>query len=303
MQDLSRKRYECRKHIKSVRWLIFWVVLARFAAQVLLAACLSFSEKVPHEYVRSAIIEVLAVGVPIVVYARSLRRDLKGENPKTELSFNKTSFWLLLISVLIGFSGQFVMMLLNIPANLFITEVLKKDSVDAIPLAMNISELALGFLTMAVIPAVLEEFWLRGIVFGAYNRGSTVAAAVFTTLIFALVHNSVSNFLGFLFMGAYLAAVLIKTRSVYAAMLCHAANNAAALLFGFMLTGLLERLTAVFILAAVVFAVSIWLLFKFGTKPEVVKEMKAGKLIFGSIFSLPVVLSVVVEVLRYFMFK
>ena len=69
---MSEKKYELRKRMKSVRWMIFWVVLAQFAAQLAVEATVSFMSNPPHQYIQIALIELIAIGVPIMVYVKSM---------------------------------------------------------------------------------------------------------------------------------------------------------------------------------------------------------------------------------------
>ena len=53
---MPEKKYELRKQIRSVRWMIFWVVLAQFAAEIAVEAVVSFMKNPPHEYIQIAIV-------------------------------------------------------------------------------------------------------------------------------------------------------------------------------------------------------------------------------------------------------
>ena len=77
--------------------MIFWVVLAQFAAEVAVEATFSFAENPPHEYIRSAIVEVFAIGVPLVVYARYVWNN-RGMNVKKEFGLNVCKPHLLFIA-------------------------------------------------------------------------------------------------------------------------------------------------------------------------------------------------------------
>ncbi len=192
---MVKKRYELRKQIKSVRWMIFWVVLAQLAAEMAVQAVISFMPEPPHVYIQIAIVELLAIGVPIMVYGKSVWSG-NGKNVAKELMLNGCKPDLMLYAAVLGIVGQFVMMALNIPANLYIQNVLNKESTDAIPVAMSIYEMLLGSLAVVIIPAVLEEFWLRGILFKAYSDSNTGAAEIFTTIVFALLHMRLNEIAG-----------------------------------------------------------------------------------------------------------
>lgn len=296
---MAKQRYENRKQVKNARWLIFFVVLAQLAADVAVQAIVSFMPEPPHQYIQIALCEILAVGVPIFVYGRSVRRGSSGALKK-ELMLKPCAVRLVVTAALLGITGQFIMMLLNMPANIYIREVLKTESADAIPVALSGWELLLGSAAVVVIPAVLEEFWMRGLVFSAYNRCSTSAAIVFTSVVFALIHMRADEFAGFLFMGFTAAYIMLRTRSLYAAIAYHAASNLAALCFGYVLAGILPYIWYIFGAAVVLFTVFAVLLLRGTERIRRNRTMRAGKLFWKSVFSLPFLLSVALAVLRHF---
>lgn len=296
---MLKKKYEQRKQIKSVRWLIFWVVLAHLATDMAVHAIVSFMEKPPHEYIQIGLSELIALGVPIMVYARSMWHG-SSETAKQELMLVPCRFSLIAAAVGIGITGQFVMMLLNIPANMFVLNILGREATDAVPVAVEAKDLLIGSVAVGIIPAVLEEFWIRGLVFRAYNRCNTAIAVLFTTVVFALMHMRFNELCGFLFMGFMSVCILMRTRSLYAAIIYHAFSNLTALLFGFVLPYILSQLWLIFAAAVVVFVLCILLLFAASEPMKKTVLFKGPEILIKSIFSLPMLLSVCVVVLRHF---
>lgn len=300
---MNENKHELRKQIKSVRWMVFWVVLAQFAAEIVVDAVFSFLEEPPHEYIRVAIVEILAIGVPITVYARSAW--------SSGVAKAKQEFWLkpckpycLLLAALIGVFGQFVMILLNIPGNLLVQDVMKQSYEEAIPIALSGSEVLLGVVALVIIPAVLEEFWMRGIIFSAYNKSNTFAAIFLTSVLFALLHLKINEALGFLFMGIVASVVLIKCNSIYAAMVYHGFSNLTALLLGgFILPYIGDYIWTVFALAGICFVVFFALLLMQNNRIMLHRNFATGTLVLGSVFSLPIILSIMVVVIKYFLIK
>ncbi len=299
---MKEKKYELRKQIKSVRWMIFWVVLAQLAAEIAVEAIVSFMDKPPHEYILIAIVEFLAIGVPIMVYARSVWSG-GVQHAKKEFWLNPCKPSMLLIAALLGICGQFVMILFNMPANYYIQEILGHKQEDAIPMAFSGMEVFFGLFAVVIIPAVLEEFWMRGIIFSAYNKSNTFAAIFFTSLTFALLHMRISEMVGFLLMGIVASVVLIKCSSLYAAMIYHAFSNFTALVLGLVLPGMIDYIWLVFAVAAVLFVILFMVLLMQKNRVSVNRHFKGRKLVISSIFSLPLILSIVVAVVRYLLIK
>lgn len=78
---------------------------------------------------------------------------------------------------------------------------------------------------VALIPALSEEYLMRGALLEAWRRCSPVWAAVFTALFFALLHLSPSNFIVYFAMGMLFAAVYNITRNVWMTVVIHFMNN------------------------------------------------------------------------------
>lgn len=296
---MNAKKYELRKQIKSVRWMIFWVVLAQFAAELAVEAIVSFMANPPHEYVQIAIVEILAIGVPIILYARTIWSS-SAEVAKKEFWLNPCKPSLIVLAAVLGICGQFVMIVLNMPANFYMQMVVGQKSMDAIPMAHSAGEVVFGLFAVVLIPAVLEEFWMRGIIFSAYNKSNTLAAILFTSLIFAFLHMRLTEVLGFLFMGIVASVILIKCKSLYATMVYHAFSNLTALLLGgFILPKVIDYIWVVFGVAILGFILFFLLLLVQKSRVVANKNFKAGGLVLNSVFSLPVLLSIAVVIFKY----
>ena len=101
-------------------------------------------------------------------------------------------------------------------------------------------------LVLAVLPALLEEFFFRGIVALEYERRGAVRAVLMSALLFSLCHFDIRNLPVYFFSGVLLALVLFATDSLIATALLHTVYNLISLfgqrylnaLYGF--TGSLE---------------------------------------------------------------
>ena len=84
-------------------------------------------------------------------------------------------------------------------------------------------------ISLAILPALLEEFFFRGILVAEYERRGAVRAVVMSALLFALCHFDIRNLPVYLFSGALFALVLLATDSLVSSMLLHAVYNTASL--------------------------------------------------------------------------
>lgn len=298
MTERNEKKYELRKQIRSVRWIIFWVILAQFTAQMVVEAVVSFMPNPPHEYIRIAVVELLAIGIPLAIYAKTVWNG-SGRKIKKEMCLNPCGAGYIVLAFVLGVCGQFVMMALNIPANYIVNLVSGSTSPNTATVATGWFEVILGTVAVVIIPAILEEFWMRGVIFRAFSRCNTSAAILFTSIMFALLHLRASELLGFLFMGVMASVILIKSKSLYASMVYHGASNLTALLFGaYIMPAIYERLVLVFLGAFVVFGLALVILMKLKSKTKWHKSFKALPLVLTSVFSLPVILSVAIVVIK-----
>lgn len=86
-------------------------------------------------------------------------------------------------------------------------------------------------ISLAVLPAVLEEFLFRGVVSAEYSPYGAVTAAVMSSLAFSMLHMDFVRLPVYFFTGIILALTAGAANSIYASMLVHAANNVFVLFF------------------------------------------------------------------------
>ncbi|MFN3918300.1 MAG: lysostaphin resistance A-like protein [Flavobacteriales bacterium] len=112
---------------------------------------------------------------------------------------------------------------------------LEKSTMDqtlVILRADNLTTLFINLGLVAIIPAIGEELFFRGIVQGLLLRSfKNVHIAIWlTAAVFSLIHFDMSGFLVRFAIGAFLGYVLIITGSILAPMLIHFLNNAYAVI-------------------------------------------------------------------------
>lgn len=89
-------------------------------------------------------------------------------------------------------------------------------------------------LSTAIVPAVLEEFALRGIVLGSLRKFGDTFALITTSVCFGIMHGNFEQ-IPFAFMaGLALGFVTLKTGSLRVAMFIHFFNNFVSVVFSYM---------------------------------------------------------------------
>ncbi|MBQ2773222.1 MAG: CPBP family intramembrane metalloprotease [Clostridia bacterium] len=81
----------------------------------------------------------------------------------------------------------------------------------------------------AILPALLEEFFFRGIIAVEYERRGAFRAVLMSALLFALLHFDISNLLSYLYAGVLLCLVLYATNSLWATVILHVLYNVLSL--------------------------------------------------------------------------
>lgn len=140
--------------------------------------------------------------------------------------FKKIKFSLLFMLVVIGLT----LSLVSNYASDMLTNVLKgigiDNSIDTQISASNAKEILLNYISIALLPAFMEEFVFRGIILGLFRKFSDTFAILASALLFGLMH---SNFvqIPFAFCGGLIFGYLaVATNSLLPSMIVHFLNNA-----------------------------------------------------------------------------
>ncbi len=136
-----------------------------------------------------------------------------------------------LLIIMMAGASSFIASVLNAFV-VFLLEKLGPVKVEGIPPPENVRELWLQIFVFAVLPAVCEEFFFRGILYRSFeNLGTGVAVGV-SAFYFALFHFDLRNLAGPLFLGFLITWYCYRTGSIFAAVLAHFVNNLMAVLAG-----------------------------------------------------------------------
>ncbi len=295
---------DCKKHIGRVKWILFWVIFMQIISEYLITTVVTFIPFNIHKYIIMGLKELITFLPPLLIYARFTKKPTLIPM-KAEYRINNISLINVIFIALMAIGGQFIMMLLNVPMNILMETVFNKDITSAVPIAENTLEFCMGLLFMAIVPAILEELWMRGIVFGAFANYSTRSALIFTTIIFALLHAKFSQVLGILFLGFMTGYVLIKTNSLLAPIIYHIFSNASALVAGRFISGILSdkelySMLGVFIL---LFISALLVFMVINRKRKTVKGKYDFSIAIGGLFSVPVFLAIVMVVVNGYIYN
>lgn len=134
-----------------------------------------------------------------------------------------------LLIVFMALTASYIASVLNAYV-VFLLERAGPVKMDDIPVPQSISELWIQIFVIAVLPAVCEELFFRGIIYRAFEGLGTKMAIGISALYFALFHFDIRNLLGPLFLGVLIAWYCCRTGSILAGVLAHFVNNLLAIL-------------------------------------------------------------------------
>lgn len=83
-------------------------------------------------------------------------------------------------------------------------------------------------LTAVILPALCEEFLIRGAALSEYEKYGVPIAIIITSAVFSLFHGSLASFISLFVAGVCYAVLTYLFKSVWPAVLCHCINNALA---------------------------------------------------------------------------
>jgi len=82
-----------------------------------------------------------------------------------------------------------------------------------------------SILILAVLPAIVEEYVFRGVVYGVLKPFGPRMAIIGSALLFALAHFNLLKFANALFIGLFLGYLVYRTGSMATGMVLHFINN------------------------------------------------------------------------------
>ncbi len=86
-------------------------------------------------------------------------------------------------------------------------------------------------ISVAVIPAVCEEFVFRSVLFRDYNKYGALASIIITSIFFGIIHFDASRFIIYFVSGFMFGLTVYISRSVMCAMAVHALYNIYSIFF------------------------------------------------------------------------
>ena len=162
--------------------------------------------------------QFIIIGVPLLA-AWYTKKDMK-----MTFSLNPVALKQLIAAALMGLGGTCLASLLGD----ILSKLMVKSAESFNSLNEQISDFGFveAFVLIVVAPAVCEEFLFRGYILTAFRgKYRVINAILVSSAIFGLYHMSLIRFFGTFVLGVLNCYVVVKTGSIFPAMLMHFLNN------------------------------------------------------------------------------
>lgn len=206
--------------------LILWVI-DYFGISRTFAAKLLSNEGI--EQFEQVIFSALCFTVPFIIAAKSANEKVSELIP-----FKRSEKATALPYFLIGISFCTFANLSVAFAGSFFEGMGIEYSVASSPLPKGTVGFILYLISTAVIPALVEEFACRGIIFGLLKPLGEGFAVIVSAIIFGIVHGNFEQIPFTFLVGLVLGLIRLKTDSVFIAMAVHGFNNLISVVLSYL---------------------------------------------------------------------
>ncbi|MEE1516697.1 MAG: type II CAAX endopeptidase family protein [Lachnospiraceae bacterium] len=187
-----------------------------FAATVLVYIILMYSlALIPHDkwsFNMSLVIPEIILLIPALVYVIVLR-------PKTVdgVSMEIVSPLTTILTVILTFLIMPLVMLINSVSSLFVENGVE----GTLNSVVNENPLWLNLVVIALLPAVVEEFIFRGLIFNGYKRRNPLMAIILSALLFGFIHMNINQFTYAFAIGVIFGLMAYATGSLLPSIMSH----------------------------------------------------------------------------------
>ncbi len=204
-------------------------------------------------FLMSGLVSLLTFFVVSLVYSLITKADLGKTYPVGKLGF-KLTYHLCAVGFAICMIANYVS---DILLSLFDMVGIKAIT-DTEYICENALDIALFYATVAVLPALIEEFAFRGVILNLLRKYSDGLAVLISGVTFGLMHGNFAQIPFALVVGLVLGYIMVKTNSLIPGIIIHFLNNALSVTFTLLSTNTdLTDNTINIIYAAVLIIISI----------------------------------------------
>lgn len=162
-------------------------------------------------------------------------------NLRKTIRFHKIKISNIILIILFSYMILPLMSLVNLISMLFV----QNDIQNTVEEILSQNPLYISVLTIALIPAIFEEFVYRGIFYNEYRKVNLRKGILLSACLFALLHLNFNQFFYAFLMGAIFALLIEATDSIVSSMVVHFMINGTSVINAYMLPMLSDLLEEV----------------------------------------------------------
>lgn len=179
------------------------------------------------------VVSSIAFIFPFLLYLRFMKARLSEVGSFSKANNKKLIFPLVLVGLgVCGFSN-----FVTSAAGMVFQKFGFSYSVTASELPTNPFGIILAFVATAVTPALVEEFAMRGVLLGVLRKYGDGFAVIVSSVIFGLMHGNLVQIPFAFFLGLFFGYAVIKTGTIWTAVIIHFINNLISITFDYLLGG------------------------------------------------------------------
>lgn len=220
------KYYTVENNKKSIfkTFAIYYICMAIFVGVKIFASSVTLPEEkwvdVTYSFVVQAIVVFL---LPLLLY--SLLLKVSPKKVFKTCNFNKISFMVILISIGLGLICFFINIIVSSFSNGLIGFSGYRSVGTTIEYEYNAINFILDLITVAILPAICEEFLHRGLLLQGTKHMGFKKAILISSLLFGLLHFSIQKFFYAFIIGLVIGLISVVSKSIWPGIIVHFINN------------------------------------------------------------------------------
>lgn len=279
-----------------------WLLLMVFLMQFFVSSCVTFvweifSDKPLDQYNYILVSEIFAVGLPAVLMCL-----VSGSGFKKTFGIKTLKLPKLWRCAGLGLCLQPVAVFINLQWQ---KAVHLPSTVSYLSESPGLVEMAIVFLFTCAVPAISEEFLMRGMYLSSVKSKGYTFSIIVSTVMFVLLHADPGNLAAHIILGIAAAFAVLNTNSVFAGVMVHLSFNLGGLILSYIVgkyytpVGFVGSSDFYLLLGAVGLVLSI-IFFK-GVYTKKMKKIASSEFVpnlFKAFFNVPILVIIAIYIWR-----
>ena len=167
--------------------------------------------------------------LPSMLYLAFMRQDALDN-----CGWQRVSPLTALLTVLFTFCIIPLVSLINMISSLFVENSVS----DTLTLTVESNSVIVNLILLALIPAIIEEFIFRGLIFNGYKKRNPLKAAILSAVLFGLIHMNINQFTYAFVMGIIFALLTYVTGSIIPSTIAHFVVNGTSVVMSHLIAAM-----------------------------------------------------------------